>query len=92
MSSYLTGKGDPQRLLEVLGHAMLREDAEFHSFQVVDAGFRQYLPRQDTEAGRHVLVAVARFLAAHSPTPRATGQTYQIALRLHRGEEIYRES
>ena len=92
VSSYLTGKGDPQRLLELLGHAMLREDAGFHSFQVVDAGFRQYLPRQDTEAGRHVLVAVARFLAAHSPTPRATGQTYQIALRLHRGEEIYRES
>jgi hypothetical protein len=36
-----------------------------------------------------VMVGLSRFLAAHSPTPRAEGQTYQIALRLQRGEEIY---
>jgi hypothetical protein len=35
------------------------------------------------------MIGLARFLAAHSPTPRAEGQTYQIALRLQRGEEIY---
>jgi hypothetical protein len=35
---------------------------------------------------------MARFLAAHAPTPRAIGQTYHIALRLHRGEELYRDS
>jgi hypothetical protein len=57
----------------------------------VDAGFRQYQARRDTEAGRHIMVGMARFLAAHSPTPRAVGQTYHIALRLHRGEEIYRD-
>lgn len=35
---------------------------------------------------------MARFLAAHSPTPRAEGQTYRIALRLHHGDDIYRDS
>ena len=87
----LTADSDPGRLLAALGHSMLREDAGFHSFQIVDAGFQQYIPRRGTEAGRHVLIGMARFLAAHSPTPRAMGQTYQIALRLHRGEEIYRD-
>jgi hypothetical protein len=37
----------------------------------------------------HVLVAAARYLAAHSPTMRAQGQTYQIALRLNRGEPMF---
>ena len=70
---------------------MLNEDAGFHSFQIVDAGFSQYGQRRGTESGRHVLIGMARYLAAHAPTSRAVGQTYQIALRLHRGEEIFRE-
>ncbi len=32
-----------------------------------------------------------RFLAAHYPTPRAVNQTYGIAVRLQRGDEIFRE-
>ena len=91
VSRYLTAGGDSRRLMETLGHLMLREDSEFHSFQLIDAGFQQYQARQGTDAGRHVLIAVARFLAAHAPTPRAVSQTYQIALRLHRGEELYGE-
>ena len=89
VSGYLSGDGDPGELLATLGRMMLREDADFHSFQIVDAAFKQYEERRDTESGRHVLVGLSRFLAAHSPTPRAEGQTYQIALRLQRGEEIY---
>ena len=91
VSRYLTGGGDSGRVLETLGHLMLREDSEFHSFQLIDAGYQQYKARRGTDAGRHVLIAVARFLAAHAPTARAVGQTYQIALRLHRGEELYGE-
>jgi hypothetical protein len=37
----------------------------------------------------HVLIAAARYLAAHAPTPRAQNQTYQLALRLHRGEALF---
>jgi hypothetical protein len=91
VSTYLTGGADPGDLLAALGHAMLREDVGFHAFQIVDAAFKQYQARRGTEAGRHVLIGMARFLAAHAPTARAVGQTYQIALRLHRGEEIYRD-
>ncbi len=89
VSGYLAAGRDPDDLLATLGRMMLREDADFHSFQIVDAAFRQYESRRGTESGRHVLVGLSRFLAAHSPTPRAEGQTYQIALRLQRGEEIY---
>ena len=89
VSGYLAAGCDPDALLATLGRMMLREDADFHSFQIVDAAFRQYETRRGTESGRHVLIGLSRFLAAHSPTPRAEGQTYQIALRLQRGEEIY---
>ena len=89
VSGYLAGDGAPENLMSTLGRIMLREDAGFHSFQVVDAAFKQFEHRQGTESGRHVMIGLSRFLAAHSPTPRAEGQTYQIALRLQRGEEIY---
>ncbi|MGH8071771.1 MAG: Rieske (2Fe-2S) protein [Candidatus Entotheonellia bacterium] len=91
VSSYLVGNADPRGIIVTLGHAMLREDAGFHAFQLVDAAFTQYQARRGTDAGRHVLIGMARYLAAHAPTPRAVGQTYHIALRLHRGEELYQE-
>ncbi len=91
VSQYLTGAGQPGPLLNTLGRLMLREDAGFHSFQLVDASFKQFGLREGSDAGRKVLIGMSRFLAAHSPTPRAVGQTYQIALRLQRGEEIYQE-
>jgi hypothetical protein len=37
-------------------------------------------------------VAAARYLAAHAPTVRAQGQTYQIARRLSRGERFFEEA
>ena len=44
------------------------------------------------EATRAIFrIAVARYLAAHSPTARTMGQTYLTALRLDRGEAIYTE-
>jgi len=92
VSTYLTGDADPRRILATLGHAMVREDAGFHAFQIVDAAFKQYQSRPGTDAGRHVVIGMARYLAAHAPTPRATSQTFHIALRLHRGEELYRET
>ena len=85
----LGGENGTGAVREALGSALLREDAGFHSFQEVEAGFRQHDALEGTEAGRNVLVGVARFLAAHSPTSRAVGQTYQIAHCLHRGEKLY---
>jgi hypothetical protein len=57
--------------------------------QNVEAALRQYAPLMGTQSGTHLLVATARYLAAHSPTMRAQGQTFQIALRLHRGERLF---
>jgi nitrite reductase/ring-hydroxylating ferredoxin subunit len=81
--------GKREALIEALGHALLREDAGFHQFQIYEAGLRQYRRFAGTPAGDHVLIGVARFLSAHSPTVRATGQTFDIAARLHRGEALH---
>ena len=91
VSDYVSGSPDPDGVLPVLAHAMLREDSTFHHFQIVEAGLKQYEDRRGTDSARHVLVALARFLAAHYPTPRAVNQTYGIAVRLQRGDEIFRE-
>jgi len=74
-------------LQEKLGHALLREDAEFHSFQMLEAAFAQ-VEELDEERARMTLVAAARYLAAHAPTARALRQTANLALRLHRGEDL----
>ncbi len=86
------GLGLPVRpLLDTLTRAAVREDADFHTVQMVEAGIRQYHEWQGRPEGTHVLVAVARYLAAHAPTQRAQLQTAEIALRLHRGENMYDE-
>ena len=91
VAGYLYGGGEVGQLLAVMGGLLLREDRDFHTIQAVEAAFRQYTRLRDTAAGAHVLVAAARYLAAHSPTMRSQGQTYDIARRLSRGEILYEE-
>ena len=91
VSDYVATAPNPDGVLSVLAHAMLREDSTFHHFQIVDAAVKQYLDRRGTDQGRYVLVGMARFLAAHYPTPRSVNQTFSIAVRLQRGDEIFRE-
>jgi nitrite reductase/ring-hydroxylating ferredoxin subunit len=81
-----------ERLIATLGHALLREDADFHTYQMFEAGLGQYRAWGATPEGHHVLIAIARYLAAHSPTERARFQTATIARRLHRGERLYEAS
>jgi len=76
-----------ERLIATLALAVLREDAGFHAYQMLEAGVRQFAVWGDTDEGRHILIAVARYLAAHSPTERAALQTADIARRLTRGGE-----
>ena len=89
VSDYISGGAEPEGIIASLAHAMLREESGFHNFQIVDAAIQQYEERRGTDAGRVVLIGLARFLAAHAPTSRAVHQTYNIALRLHRGEALY---
>lgn len=89
VARHLTLGHSPQALLATLARAVLREDAGFHSYQILEAGIRQFTAWGDTDEGRHILIAVARYLAAHSPTERAALQTADIARRLMRGGELH---
>lgn len=85
------GLGYPaEDLMATLAQSLLREDASFHAYQMLEAGFRQFREWGNTDEGRHILVAVARYLAAHAPTARAAFQTADIARRLLRGGELHR--
>jgi hypothetical protein len=102
VAQYLHSGGRPERLLARLGRLLLREDRDFHTIQTVEGAISQYRRRASEarlrgktslqEAAAHMLVVAARYLAAHSPTVRAQGQTYEIAQRLHRGEHLFEES
>ena len=92
VARHLTLGHSPQALIATLAHAVLREDAGFHAYQMLEAGVRQFGAWGDTDEGRHILIAVARYLAAHSPTERASLQTADIARRLMRGGELHQEA
>jgi nitrite reductase/ring-hydroxylating ferredoxin subunit len=90
-AQFLDAGGDPGRLRQKLGEGLLREDAGFHTYQALEAGFAQYDETADRERKRTLMVAVARYLAAHFPTRREREQTFTIAARLQRGEAIHEE-
>ena len=82
--------GHPQEaLVATLAFAVLREDAGFHAYQMLEAGARQFSVWGNTGEGRHMIVATARYLAAHSPTERKALQTADIAQRLMKGGELH---
>ncbi|ADJ15884.1 Rieske (2Fe-2S) protein [Halalkalicoccus jeotgali] len=86
VADYLDSGGDPEELTRTLGGALLREDANFHTLQNVEAAFEQ---AERTGEKRLHLIATARYLAAHTPTRREREQTFTIATRLHRGEKLH---
>jgi nitrite reductase/ring-hydroxylating ferredoxin subunit len=92
VAQYLRQGYSVTQFVDVLTRAAVREDADFHTFQVVEAGVRQYQQWGGKPEGEHILVAVARYLAAHAPTQRAQLQTAEIALRLHRGDSFHEKA
>jgi nitrite reductase/ring-hydroxylating ferredoxin subunit len=92
VGKYLYSGGNSERLMAVLGKLMLRENRDFHVIQEVEAAFRQYSLLENTSDRIVVLVAAARYLAAHAPTVRSQAQTFQMADRLHRGDRLFEES
>ncbi len=89
VARYLTLGHSADSLITTLAHAVLREDADFHTYQMLEAGARQYREWGEGDEGRHILIAVARYLAAHSPTERAQLQTATVARRLSLGEALH---
>ena len=77
MAHALEHQSDPGALQAAMGRALLREDRNFHTIQMIEAAFRQFGALHGTAEGSQPLVAAARYLAAHAPTMRAQGQTLE---------------
>jgi nitrite reductase/ring-hydroxylating ferredoxin subunit len=89
-AGFLRGGGDPDQLVAALGHALLREDAEFHWYQVFEAAVAEHHAwPTGSEEGVLILAGLARFLAAHTPTRRELSRVVDVATRLRRGEELF---
>jgi nitrite reductase/ring-hydroxylating ferredoxin subunit len=87
---HLARGGSRAALVAALGKAVLQEDAGFHMYQAVEAGARQsFAWREGSEEVRNILVGVARFLAAHTPTRRELATISRTAVRLRRGDELF---
>jgi len=56
---------------------------------MLEAGIRQFREWGNGNEGCHILIAVVRYLAAHSPTERAIFQTADVAQRLMRGGQLH---
>ena len=89
---YRATEAPVESLLESLGGNLLREDRDFHTIQAVEASIHQANLSNDPADATLALVAGARYLAAHAPTVRSQGQTFQIAQRLQRGERLFEEA
>jgi nitrite reductase/ring-hydroxylating ferredoxin subunit len=92
VARYLSLGYSTEDLIVTFTRAVVREDAEFHTFQMLEASIQQWKEWGNTNEGAHILIALARYLAAHSPTQRTQLQTAMIALRLHRGEILHEEN
>ncbi|WP_018924340.1 Rieske (2Fe-2S) protein [Salsuginibacillus kocurii] len=92
---YIEQNGDEAELFNTLGHALLREDANFHTYQMYEAASTEYDRWADEDspfakkAKETLLIALARYLAAHAPTARKMPHTGKIAHRLYRGEKLF---
>jgi nitrite reductase/ring-hydroxylating ferredoxin subunit len=78
-------------LISTLARSVLREDADFHTFQMLEAAVQQFHEWGDRREGQAILIALARYAAAHAPTQRSQLQTAEIAMRLDRSEILHEE-
>ncbi|MGH9911403.1 MAG: Rieske (2Fe-2S) protein [Nitrososphaeraceae archaeon] len=80
-----------------IGRLLLREDRSFHLIQMIEAAFRQYSILDSTLSSTeirknkeyHFILAAVRYLAAHSPTMRSQTHTYQTAVQLSLGRNMF---
>ena len=90
---YLRSGGSAKRFMARMGRLLLRENRDFHTIQCIEASFNQYTiwAQKSPEMAQHILIAAARYLAAHAPTTRSQLQTFTIARRLSHGEKLFEE-
>ncbi|MDP6450610.1 MAG: Rieske (2Fe-2S) protein, partial [Lentisphaeria bacterium] len=76
-------------LVDRLMYATVREDVNFHYFQVLEAAVSQVADQPHTPQSAHILVGIARNLSAICPTARASLQLITVAARLSKGERVH---
>jgi nitrite reductase/ring-hydroxylating ferredoxin subunit len=99
VADYIYNGGKSEQLLSTIGNLLLREDRNFHCIQMVEGTFRQYFTSpytkekdnedEDEDERVNIMVASSRYLAAHSPTMRSQGRTFQIANQLYQGDHLF---
>src|SRR3989442_6924884 len=89
IAHYYQEQGYPlAELKATLGKALLREDATFHTFQMLDAGMYQHgVLDADHPDARLALVAATRYMVAQRLRRNVLFST-QNALKLQRGEAL----
>ena len=85
VNQYLEEGRDLLKLRHVLAHITLREDAELHMFQVLEAAFRHYDLSSDPEEQRMHMLAATRYITAQKVMKNILWST-ENAERLQRGE------
>jgi BioD-like phosphotransacetylase family protein len=85
-------------LIDLIGRLLLREDRSFHLIQMIEAALRQRSSVKGTLSSStdnhkirqyHFILSAVRFLAAHSPTMRSQTHTYQTAIQLSLGQNLF---
>jgi nitrite reductase/ring-hydroxylating ferredoxin subunit len=89
VARYLSLDHSISRLIDSLAELTLREDLDFHTLQVLEAGARQARHWPGKPEAANIYIGVIRNLAAVCPTPRARLKTATTALRLHSGQQVY---
>ena len=87
VNQYLEDGHDIARLKQTIAHIMLREDAELHMFQVLEAALRHYDLSDDPEEKRMHLLAATRYITAQKVMKGILWST-ENAERLQRGEML----
>ena len=77
---------------KALAWAALREDHGFHTWQQLEAALSLHELLGDDARRDRPLSSLARWLGAHSPTPRSLHQTVDNAIRLERGDKLYEDN
>jgi len=89
VADYLANGYEEEDLLRSIFRSVAREDADFHTMQMLDAGASIYSELGNPAQRKVVLIAIARYAASQSPTPRRAGQVADVAIKLYKGYSLH---
>ena len=84
--------------MNLIGRLLLREDRSFHLIQMIEGALKQcstinryIIPSTDRDKIKEYrfILATVRYLVPHSPTMRSQTHTYQTAVQLSLGQNLF---